>query len=179
MFGSVDLPGGVRLRMTAPGDRDAERTIHDANRPELQLIDGEQDFVRSIYDMQFNARNTGYGDSFPDALYYMIEKAGETVGRLVLDFGSNEVRVVDISILPAYHGQGIGKIVITALKDVAAKIAAPMALCVRRDNGPAMQLYAQLGFVIDASADQNSMYFMMRWEPGRADMGTRSIIMGN
>lgn len=178
MFGIFDLPGGIRLRMTRPSDRPIERRIHDANRQDLYLIDREADFVQSILDLQFRARDQGYGEQFPDAQYYMIEKSGDVVGRLVVDFGHNEVRIIDIALLPACHNQGIGTQVITALQNVAGKIAASLALSVRQDNLAGISLYQKLGFIPDPDTIPGAMYLLMVWKPGRNMMGERTFIQG-
>ena len=88
MFGTADLPNGIRLRPATDRDRDFERRLHDANRWELQLVDGEPDFIRSLLDMQFTAQTEGHGAQHPDALSFIIEKTGEPCGRLVLDFNA-------------------------------------------------------------------------------------------
>ena len=168
MLGAADLPQGIRLRMTRPADRAAERSIHDANRPELQLLDGGEDFVHAIFDMQLRARDAEYARHFENALYYMIEKAGDTIGRLVLDFSRDEVRIVDLALLPGFHGQGIGTTVLRAMQDVAARVSAPVVLSVRRDNPGATRLYASLGFLPDGTVDASGLHCQMRWLPGPA-----------
>jgi len=178
MFGIFDLPGGIRLRMTRPSDRLFERKIHDANRQDLHLIGGEAEYVQSIFDLQFRARDQGYGEQYPNAQYYMIEKSGNVAGRLVVDFGHNEVRIIDISLLPACHNQGIGTRVITALQNVAGKIAASLALSVRRDNPAGIGLYQKLGFAPDPENPPGAMHLHLVWRPGRDTMGERTFIQG-
>lgn len=169
-FGTADLPGGVRLRMTTAHDKAFERRLHDANRQDLTLIDGERDFVQSIFDMQHRARDEGYGAQFPNAMYYIIEKQGDAVGRLVLDFGRNEVRVVDIALTPAAQGQGIGTTVLEAVKRVAAAVPCPVTLTVRLGRPHLVRLYAGLGFVQDPDAPPQGEHALLRWTPSGAQM---------
>lgn len=170
-FGVADLPGGLRLRMTKPSDAAFERRLHDANRQDLTLIDGERDYVQSIFDMQYRARDAGYGAQFPDALYYIIEKQGDAIGRLVLDFGHNEVRVVDIALTPAVQGQGVGTTVLNAVKQVAAGVPCPVTLTVSLRQPHLVRLYSGLGFAPDPDAPPRSGYALLRWTPGAAEMG--------
>lgn len=170
MFGTFDLPNGVRLRMTQPNDSRLERAIHDANRDDLLLIDGEEDFVQSIFDLQYRARDQGYGQQYPNASYFMIEKTGATVGRLVVDFGHNEVRIVDIALIPAMHGMGVGTTVVQAIMTVAAKMPNEVSLSVRNDNKGAAALYRKLGFVLDPHVPSTQMHTYLRWMPTRNDM---------
>lgn len=165
MFGTADLPNGIRLRMTRQSDNTIERSIHDANRPELRLLQGGEDFVHSILDMQLRVRDAEYARRFENAYYYMIEKSGDTIGRLVLDFETGGVRIVDLAVLPAFHRQGIGSTVIRAMQRVAATLPAPVILSVRRDNPGAIRLYAAMGFVLDGLAEASGLHLQMRWLP--------------
>lgn len=165
MFGTADLPNGIRLRMARASDKNIERRIHDANRPELQLLQGGMDYIQSILDMQLRARDTEYGRRFENAYHYMIEKSGDTIGRLVLDFGTDGIRIVDLAVLPAFHRQGIGTTVIGAMQRVAATLPAPVILSVRLDNPGAIRLYVSMGFVADGPAEASGLYFQMRWSP--------------
>ncbi|AXQ29315.1 GNAT family N-acetyltransferase [Solimonas sp. K1W22B-7] len=165
MFGTADLPNGIRLRMTRASDNTTERRIHDANRPELQLLQGGADYIQSILDMQLRARDAEYARRFANALYYMIEKSGDTIGRLVLDFGADGIRIVDLAVLPAFHRQGIGTTVIGAMQRVAATLPAPVILSVRLDNTDAIRLYVSMGFVADGPTEASRLHFQMRWSP--------------
>ncbi len=173
MFKVADLPNGVRLRMSQRGDRSFDRQLHDANRQDLALINGDRDFVQSLVDMQYRARDSSYEAAYPNAYHYIIEKSGQAVGRLLLDFGPAEVRVIDLSIHPGYQGLGVGTTVLTALQNVAAQVSSPIALAVRRDNGVALHVYTSLGFVLDADNDPFAMHLLLRWEPTRDLMETR------
>lgn len=175
-FGVADLPNGIRLRMTRSADAVLERNLHDSSRNDLQLIDGDREFIRSVMDFQYQAKNVGHGDSYPDAHYYMIEKAGDVVGRLVIDFGHNEVRVVDITVLPAWHGQGIGQTVIQAMQKVAGSLRLPVVLTALLNNQPALSLYRKLGFRLDPDNRPGDIRLLLRWEPDAESMPTRLVM---
>ena len=175
-FGVADLPGGVRLRMTTPADAAFERRLHDANRRDLTLIDGSRDFVQSIFDMQHRARDEGYGAQFPNAMYYIIEKQGDAIGRLVLDFGHNEVRVVDIALTPAAQGQGVGKTVLNAVKQVAGNVPCPVTLTVSLRQPHLVRFYVGLGFVQDPDEPPRGGHALLRWTPDAAGMGRSHFI---
>ena len=175
-FGVADLPNGIRLRMTRNTDAAFERTLHDSNRADLKLIDGDRDLVQSVMDFQYQAKSTGHGESYPDAQHYMIEKAGEVIGRLVIDFGHNEVRIVDITVLPAWHGQGVGKTVLQAMQKVAGNLRLPIVLTALRNNLRAVTLYQQLGFRLDPANRPGGVRLLLRWEPATDMMPTRIIM---
>lgn len=166
MFGTADLPHGIRLRPTTAGDADFERMLHDASRWDLQLIDGEPDFVRSLLDMQHTAKTEGHGAQHPDALYYIIEKTGTACGRLVLDFTETAVQVVDLAVIPEAQGKGIGSTVLGAVQNVAGQVGAPVVLMTQRINTAAVRTYEKLGF--RPTAEQpNPAFVVMAWSPAR------------
>lgn len=68
------------------------------------MIGGEQDYIESIVEMQFKAQTQGYGDQFPNAMYFIIEKHHEPIGKAIIDFGHNEVRLIDIAFIPQARG---------------------------------------------------------------------------
>ncbi|MGB0697602.1 MAG: GNAT family N-acetyltransferase [Rhodospirillaceae bacterium] len=176
MFGVADLPNGIRLRATTAHDAAFERRLHDATRQDLKLIDGEQDFIQSIVDMQFRAKSEGHGSTHPNAFYYIIEKNGDRIGRLTLDFGHNEVHVVDLTVLPAWQGQGVGSTVVQAMQNVAAKMAVPVGLTVRRDNHAAIKTYQKLGFALDPASNPLAMHMLLRWLPTAQEMPKKFIV---
>ena len=45
---------------------------------------------------------------FPDAAFQVIERGGEPIGRLYLDRRAEEIRIIDIALLPAHRRAGIG-----------------------------------------------------------------------
>lgn len=175
MFNQVDLTKGISIRPTRPADGEWERLIHDAGRPELNFIDGEQEFIQSIFDLQYRARNQGYGSSYPNAMYFMIEKNGDTIGRAVIDFDNNDAHIVDLSIHPLHQNKGYGQVILEALKNVAAKAGAPLSLSVRRDNQKAIDLYAKMGFRPADVKQQDPMRVLFEWLPTK-EHGRRIFI---
>ena len=162
--------------MTGGGDRGAERRIHDDVRGDLLLIEGERDFLQSIFDLQFRARNEWYGAMFPDALYYMVEKLGDTIGRLVIDASRDRIHIVDIALVPSWHNQGIGSTIVEAIQTVAARLPAPVGLSVRRDRPATVALYQRLGFVPDGQPDPLALHISMIWRP-RTGSTERSLFV--
>lgn len=160
--GVSSLPDGLGLRPAGPSDQPFIEALFVSSRPELQLIDGEQEFIDSIVDMQLRAQTMGYGEQYPNAMYFVIEKLGERIGRATVDFGSNAVHLVDIAFIPQARGRGYGTTILKAIQLVAAKVPAPMILSVAKDNLPARRLYTQLGFQLE---EAGQMHDRLIWYP--------------
>jgi ribosomal protein S18 acetylase RimI-like enzyme len=110
-------------------------------------------FVRS----QYEAQRTHYEREFPAADRSIVLVAGEPVGRLVVDRRPDEVRVVDVSLLPEYRGRGVGTALLEELVAEASGTGRPLRLHVRPDN-PARRLYLRLGLrVVGHEGDRELM----------------------
>lgn len=155
-------PRGLHIRPSTPADAPFLEKLHKETREELQFIEGEQDFIDEIVAMQFRAAHQGYGDQFPNAMYFIIEKHNEKIGRASVDFGHNEAHLIDIGFLKAARGHGFGKAIVQSIQNCAAQAGISMSLVVARDNPVARNLYVSLGFQTDEVNDMNEL---MRWYP--------------
>lgn len=100
----------------------------------------------------------------------MIERFGAPIGRLYLFNKEDEVRLVDIALLPEARGSGIGTALLEDLFVFARQVAKPVTIHVEANN-PAMRLYRRLGF---AQIEDKGVYHLMEWRPegaGRASSG--------
>jgi len=164
MFGTADLPNGIRLRPATAADNAFQRMVHDANRWDLAFVDGDAEFVQSLLDMQYAAQTEGHGAQHPNALYYIIEKTGTACGRLVLDFTETEVRIIDVALIPEAQDKGIGPTVLGAVQNVAGQLGAPVVLVTQRINTRAVRVYEKLGFR-PAAHQPNPAFVVMAWFP--------------
>lgn len=87
-----------------------------------------------------------YKDMNPMSEMLIIEHLENRVGRLYIDRHTNmNWHIIDICLLPAVCGQGIGTTLIKKLINKADHAGSPCSLYVRNDN-PAQRLYHRLGF---------------------------------
>ena len=102
--------------------------------------------------MQFDAQDSYYRQSYPDARFDVIEQAGTPVGRLYVARLEDELRVIDIALLPEHRGRGIGS---QLMSDVLAEADARhlrVTLHVEPWNR-ARELYIRLGFRVVRRGD--------------------------
>ena len=148
-FRSLPMPDGLSVRPSSTSDQPFLNQLFKSTRDDLDFIDGELDFIEHVKESQQEAQADSYQDMFPNAMYFVIEYHNERAGRVILDFGANEIRIVDISLIPAARGKGLATGVLQGFIHCAEQARAPLKLAVLSRNVAAKGLYAKLGFVLE------------------------------
>ena len=99
----------------------------------------------AFLNQQFDFQRAHYRAHYP-AEWLVIERAGEALGRLYLERAAGDFRVIDISLIPAARGTGIGGAILSDVIAEAGAAAAKVSIHVEHVN-PARRLYDRLGFV--------------------------------
>ena len=111
--------------------------------------------------MQYAAQDRWYRDQMPDASYQVVLVDGEAAGRLYVDRRQNEIRVVDIALLPEHRGKGLGTALMRDLLDEADAGRKRVTIHVERTNR-ARRLYERLGF---AEVAEHGVYLLLERPP--------------
>jgi ribosomal protein S18 acetylase RimI-like enzyme len=156
------LSGALSIRPARDRDRPFIEYLYHTTRDDLRQIEATPGFIESLIQQQQRAQTVGYGDQFPNAMYFIVEKQGARIGRIVLDFDLDEIRVVDIAMLPEAQGLGYGTEILRVLKQAATSACAPLVLSVSRQNIIARRLYEQEGFQV---CERHEIYDHMTWYP--------------
>jgi ribosomal protein S18 acetylase RimI-like enzyme len=139
----------LHARPAQPADDAFLKAVFATTRDDLRAVDAGPALFAMLIDMQWHAQTAGYRQAFPDADSLVIERAGVPLGRLLVDCGMPQWRIVDVALLPQARGQGHGAALLRALQIRARDSGATLALTVRRDNPAARRLYGALGFAAD------------------------------
>jgi ribosomal protein S18 acetylase RimI-like enzyme len=108
----------------------------------------------AFLEQQHRAQHSHYRATYPKGEWLLIERGGEPIGRLYLAEELGQLLVVDISLLPAARGGGLGTAI---LRDVLAGEKRPVMLHVQRTNR-ARRLYERLGFEL---VEEQPIYLKM------------------
>lgn len=92
----------------------------------------------------------------PNSLFAVqVLCAGESVGMgRVIGDGGAFYQVVDIAVLPAHQGRGLGKMIMAAISDYIAREVPESGYVSLIADGEAYRLYQQFGFALTAPASQ-------------------------
>jgi GNAT superfamily N-acetyltransferase len=95
--------------------------------------------------LQYEAQDKHYRSTFPDAEHWIICAGRHEAGRLILNRGLNDIRIVDISLLPLFRRKGLGSEILHWVLGQAQSSRASVSLSVLCGN-PALRLYQNIGF---------------------------------
>jgi GNAT superfamily N-acetyltransferase len=148
------------VRPAQPGDEELLRAVYASTREgELAVVNWDDAQKDAFVRHQFAAQHRWYTERYEKASFDVIVVDGQAVGRLYVARWAEEIRVVDIAVLPDYRNRGIGSALLRDLMAEAAAVGKPLSIHVERFN-PAVRLYARLGF---APAGDAGVYLLMRW----------------
>jgi ribosomal protein S18 acetylase RimI-like enzyme len=148
------------LRPVTPEDEPFLFYLYAGTRSaEMALLDWTEEQKKIFLRMQFEAQQRFYRDQFRAARFDAVEMDGKPAGRLYVDRTPEELRIIDISLLPECQGRGIGKALIHQVLAEASDANLPVRIHVLKGN-PARKLYGQLGFV---TTGETEIYDLMEW----------------
>jgi ribosomal protein S18 acetylase RimI-like enzyme len=146
----IDLSFGIlRLRPEGEDDNLAFRfaLFCQSRPPDWDLLPLRGEALARLQRQQFEAQTAGYRTQWPDARRDIIELDGEPVGRIVVDRAGDDIRLVDIALLPRFRDRGLGTAIVGTLITEAGAAGLPLRLEVATSNAAALRLYRRLGFV--------------------------------
>lgn len=157
-------PITITRRPARPGDRAFLLAVYSSTRErELALVPWSDEQKRAFCEMQFNAQDLDYHRNYPDATYEVIVVNGQPAGRLYVGRWPDEIRIVDITLMAQFRGQGIGTRLLQELQAEAATAKKLLRIHVEREN-PALRLYQRLGFHL---LEEKDVYLFLEWSPER------------
>ncbi len=154
--------GAITLREANGADYDFMRRLYHAVREEEMKQFPFTDVQKVVFlNEQFAAQFEHYKIHYPSCERNIIELDGQPVGRLWIDEWKDQIRIVDIGLMPGHRGSGIGTKLLQEVLERGAAAGKPVTIHVERFN-PALRLYERLGF---KEIDTNGVYFLMKWSP--------------
>lgn len=157
-------PSNIALRPVRADDHDFLVEVYGTTRAEeLALVpwttEQQQVFVRS----QFAAQQDHYAKKYPTASHDIIMFDDQPVGRLYVARLDQEIRIIDITLLPARRNAGIGSHLIKQLLDEANNYGKITRIYVEEFN-PSLRLFQRLGFT---PSEQHGIHLLLQCNPGQ------------
>lgn len=161
----ASLTGGnaLTLRRVEPDDEEFLVALYGSTREEelaqVEWAEGQKDrFLRWQYKLQ----RSEYQTRFPDADYYIVMMDDQPAGRIWIGRDEQQIRLLDIALLPEFQNRGAGTLLIRHLIDEASVAGKPLRHMVFVLNSDAHRFYERLGFVV---IEDLGAYKHMEWRP--------------
>ena len=152
----------VTLRPITGDDLALLAQIYASTRAEeLAQTDWTDEQKAAFLRQQFEAQHQYYQDNYPGAQFQMVEEAGTPIGRLYVDRWEDQIRIMDVALLPAYRGRGLGTQLLEQILAEGRQLKLPVTIHVERFN-PALRLYERLGFRVE---EDKGVYLFLKWTP--------------
>nr|WP_207006241.1 GNAT family N-acetyltransferase [Nocardioides aromaticivorans] len=136
----------VALRAVVPDDHELLVAVYAASRAdELDQVAWPPGQREAFVRMQYDAQDRHYRAASPHGRFDVVEVDGRPAGRLYVDLRDDDVRIVDIALLPEFRGRGIGSALLRQVLAEAAAQGRTASIHVEVHN-PAGALYERLGF---------------------------------
>lgn len=150
----------ISFRPETDEDLDFTASLFASTREdELKPVPWSDEQKTVFLRQQFDAQRLHYRTHYDQAEYSIILENGVPIGRLYLNRLPDDIRIVDISLMPEHRGRSIGTILLREILDAAAAEGKSVSIHVEMYN-PAMRLYERLGF---RQIDTYGVYHLMEW----------------
>jgi ribosomal protein S18 acetylase RimI-like enzyme len=160
----VTVATSTVLRPATAGDEAFVRRVFlEASNAALASAGLPAVALAGLIELQYGARLAQWRSTYPSFVQYVLERDGEATGVCCLADG-DEVRVIDLAVLPSYQRQGIASDV---LRQVASR-GLPVRLSVWQDDAGARALYAGAGFRAAGDAENGYLELLMEGDMTKA-----------
>jgi ribosomal protein S18 acetylase RimI-like enzyme len=139
--------GTVELRPVSRADDEFLLSVYASTRADelaqAEWVEGQREmFLRWQFDLQ----RREYDTRFPDAAYHVILVDQQPAGRIWVGSDHEQIRLLDIALLPEFQNRGVGTALVEQLKNHAANEGKVLRHMVFVLNNNAERFYERLGF---------------------------------
>ncbi len=128
---------------------------------ELAFTDWSEQQKEDFTRMQFDLQHKQWMQNYKNASFDIIYLKEIPIGRLYVDRREDQIRIVDIALLPDFRRKGIGSEIMQSLIDEAEQRGCLLSLHVEANN-PALGLYKKLGF---RTIEDKGVYHLLEYLP--------------
>lgn len=150
---------GIEARDTVFADQGFLRELYASTRSdEMRATGWPASRCRAFLDQQFDFQQRYYRAHHPQALFLLLLRESCPIGRLYWRSEPGLATLIDLSLVPAERGQGLGSALLQLLTGLADHQGQDIELHVEPDN-PAHRLYRRFGFEVD---NDDNVHLRMR-----------------
>ena len=160
----VSPVGPLGLRRAGPDDEAFQYALFASHRALVFAPAGlPGPALEMLLAQQFRAREQSYRARYPAARRFVVTRADERIGALIVDEAPDAAHIVDIALLPAWRAQGVGAALLCALMRDYASVSAMADV----GNAASRRMFAGLGFAERLLEDGVNVGLAWRRQPLR------------
>ncbi len=153
----------LSLRPITADDEELLFRVYASTRAEeLAAVPWSDEQKAAFLRMQFVAQHRYNQENYTASCFDVVLVDGQPAGRLYVARWTEEMRIVDIALLPEFRRRGVGTALLARLREEAEAKRLPLRIHVERMN-PALGLYERLGFRV---IEDRGVYLFMEWRAG-------------
>lgn len=160
----ADVNGSVvTLRRVEPADDEFLFEVYASTRADELAAAGWADAQKEAFlRSQFAAQQQHYRGRFPGGEHQVIVRDGRPIGRVYVAGSDDEIRILDISLLPQDRSAGVGTALLKKIMARAEKAGKPARIYVENYNR-SVGLFERLGF---RRVEDTGAHYLLEWRPG-------------
>ena len=154
------LQDRITYRAAGPEDEPFLMELYFSTRDDLAGLFTDQAQLRQMLRFQYDGQRTTYSQMYPEASHDIVLLDEKPVGRFLVDRRRDSILGVDLALVPAARGLGIGTLVLKRVMNECSDRRVPFVFHVLKTN-PAKRLYERLGCCV---AGEDPTHFYMEWK---------------
>jgi len=146
---TLDNGRTITLRTVSAADDEFLLSVyHSTREEELAQATWEPGQKEFFVRWQFELQRREYDSRFPSAEYDVILIDDKSAGRIWIGTDDDEIRLLDIALLPEFQNQGVGTFLLSLLIEEATRANKRLRHMVFVHNNEAHRFYERLGFIV-------------------------------
>ena len=141
------------------------RLYASARAFELSLVPWSESQKEAFLRHQFTAQQEHYKNYYSDSEHQIIISDEQAVGRVYVAREDDEIKILDITILPEHRGVGTGTPIIKELMQEAETKGLPLSIHIESFN-PSSRLFERLGFV---AKETDGLNVLFEWKAANSE----------
>ncbi len=128
---------------------------------EMARVPWSDEQRHAFVSSQVYAQCNFYDQKYPHADHSVILSKNRPVGRLYLARLDDELRIVDLTLVPEERNAGIGTRLLKELLDESRRSEIPVTIYVESFS-PSLRLFERLGF---RQLEEQGVHLLLQWSP--------------
>jgi len=158
------MSANIKLRPVSADDYDFLVALYGSTRAEeMAMVPWTTEQQETFIRLQFAAQQDHYAKKYPTASHDVIVCDDRPVGHLYVARMDQEIRIVDITLMPAERNAGIGSRLLEQLLDEANGSGKITSIYVEEFN-PSLRLFERLGF---SPSEQHGIHLLLQCNPSQ------------